>query len=413
MKSAKPAASSGAAAPKPSSSSNTNGNGNAHASGSTVRKHKQIVASSDEDDDALLSKRPKQSASNGSAAVKKSSSSSPAADDDSSDSDVPLTTTTKKSASNAPRPASKPRSSSSSSRPAKRPAVKAEPEDSDDEPLGKRNKPSTSKPRASKAKSESPEDDEDDEEEEEEEDGDDDGEDGGGDKGARKHSGDGTQMWNTLYHTGPRFPPPYEPLPRDVKMKYNGKPVDLPPKAEEAALFYAVKLETPYVKDPTFNTNFFRDFQDILKKNPPRDGTKITEFKLCDFVQMCEHQKSLKEAEKERKKKLAPSARKKEQADKKAAEEEMKSCIVDGNRQRVGNVMVEPPALFMGRGQHPKRGQIKPRVQPEEITINHTLKDPKHPPPSPPEGHNWKAVVEMKDVTWLGECARAHTGRKT
>lgn len=180
-----------------------------------------------------------------------------------------------------------------------------------------------------------------------------------------------------------------------------GATVQLPPAAEEAALFYAVKLETPYVKDPVFNSNFFKDFQTVLKKNPPLDGTKITDFAKCDFNQMCEYQKSVKEAEKERKKKLAPSARKKEQQQKKEAEEDMKTCLVDGQKQRVGNVTVEPPALFMGRGQHPKRGMIKPRVQPEEITINHSLNDPKHPPPAPPAGHKWKAVVQMKDVTWL------------
>lgn len=35
-------------------------------------------------------------------------------------------------------------------------------------------------------------------------------------------NGDGTQKWTTLEHSGVLFPPPYEPLPKDVKMKYNG-----------------------------------------------------------------------------------------------------------------------------------------------------------------------------------------------
>lgn len=318
--------------------------------------------------------------------------------------------------------------------------VKREPvgDDSDDEPLGKRSqifrRPSSAaaKKRMSpllpertrspafgsqriEFKSESPEVEEDvveddreeeDEEEDEEEEGEDDEDESGGVKKTSqnngvKHNGDGNKMWETLWHTGPRFPPPYQPLPIDIKMKYDGKAVELPATAEEAALFYAVKLETPYVKDPVFNSNFFKDFHTILEKNPPLDGTKISDFKKCDFSQMCEYQKELKEAEKERKKKLAPSARKKEQQNKKDVEEEMKTCLVDGKKQRVGNVMVEPPALFMGRGQHPKRGQIKPRVRPEEITINHTLNDPEHPPPLAPAGHQWKAVVEMKDVTWL------------
>lgn len=35
--------------------------------------------------------------------------------------------------------------------------------------------------------------------------------------------GDGSIKWQTLEHSGVIFPPPYEPLPPDVKMKYNGR----------------------------------------------------------------------------------------------------------------------------------------------------------------------------------------------
>jgi len=34
--------------------------------------------------------------------------------------------------------------------------------------------------------------------------------------------GDGTIKWNTLEHYGVFFPPPYEPLPKDIKMLYKG-----------------------------------------------------------------------------------------------------------------------------------------------------------------------------------------------
>lgn len=37
--------------------------------------------------------------------------------------------------------------------------------------------------------------------------------------------GDGSQKWRTLEHQGVLFPPSYEPLPRHVKMLYNGKPL--------------------------------------------------------------------------------------------------------------------------------------------------------------------------------------------
>jgi DNA topoisomerase I len=40
---------------------------------------------------------------------------------------------------------------------------------------------------------------------------------------AQDPEGDGTIKWQTLEHHGVIFPPPYEPLPKDVKMKYNGK----------------------------------------------------------------------------------------------------------------------------------------------------------------------------------------------
>lgn len=39
---------------------------------------------------------------------------------------------------------------------------------------------------------------------------------------AQDPEGDGSIKWQTLEHSGVIFPPPYEPLPKDVKMKYNG-----------------------------------------------------------------------------------------------------------------------------------------------------------------------------------------------
>ena len=72
--------------------------------------------------------------------------------------------------------------------------------------------------------------------------------------------GGGEQRWTTLIHKGPKFPEPYTPLPRDVMLKYDGKPVPLPPESEEVAMFYAVKLESQHASNPIFNRNFFEDF---------------------------------------------------------------------------------------------------------------------------------------------------------
>ena len=39
---------------------------------------------------------------------------------------------------------------------------------------------------------------------------------------AQNANRDGSVKWETLEHNGVYFPPPYEPLPSHVKMKYNG-----------------------------------------------------------------------------------------------------------------------------------------------------------------------------------------------
>jgi DNA topoisomerase-1 len=98
--------------------------------------------------------------------------------------------------------------------------------------------------------------------------------------------GDGTQKWTTLEHSGVLFPPPYEPLPKTVKLYYDGvcarvvyilkpyssflpgRPVDLPPESEEVAGFFGTMLETDHAKDTTFQKNFFKDFLGVLEHRP-------------------------------------------------------------------------------------------------------------------------------------------------
>lgn len=35
------------------------------------------------------------------------------------------------------------------------------------------------------------------------------------------------------------------------------------------------------------------------------------------------------------------------------------TCLLDGRKEKVGNFRVEPPGLFRGRGDHPKKGALK------------------------------------------------------
>ena len=59
------------------------------------------------------------------------------------------------------------------------------------------------------------------------------------------------------------FPPEYQRLPSNIKMLYDGKPVDLSVEQEEVAGFWAVMRETDYVKKPTFIDNFWEGFSKV------------------------------------------------------------------------------------------------------------------------------------------------------
>lgn len=207
-------------------------------------------------------------------------------------------------------------------------------------------------------------------------------------------TGDGSVKWTTLEHNGVIFPPPYELLPPDVKMKYDGKDVDLPPASEEVAGFYAAMIETDHAQDATFNKNFFEDWKKVLKANPPLDGTKIVSFELCDFRPMFQHF----EAEKAKKKSLSAAEKKEIKKARDEMEAKYTTCLLDGRKEKVGNFRVEPPGLFRGRGEHPKKGALKFRVRPEDITLN-IGKDAPIPVPNMPG--KWKAIQHDNTVTWL------------
>ncbi|CAA9957652.1 DNA topoisomerase 1 [Pyrenophora teres f. maculata] len=211
---------------------------------------------------------------------------------------------------------------------------------------------------------------------------------------------DGTKKWDTLEHAGVVFPPEYEPLPKHVKLVYDGVPVTLHKDAEEVATFYGSMLNSTHnVENPTFNKNFFEDFTAILDKTghgKDKNGNtvKIKKFEKCDFKPIFEWF----DAERAKKKALSVAEKKALKAEKEAAEADYMYCLWDGRKQKVGNFRVEPPGLFRGRGEHPKTGRVKKRVMPEQITINI---GEKAKIPEPPAGHRWKEIKHDHEGTWL------------
>ncbi|RUS17779.1 topoisomerase I [Endogone sp. FLAS-F59071] len=207
---------------------------------------------------------------------------------------------------------------------------------------------------------------------------------------AQAANGDQSEKWKTLEHAGVLFPPPY--VPHGVRMKYDGKEVELEPEAEEVASFFAALLGSDHAKNVTFQKNFFRDWQEILKKS--KSSIPIKEFAKCDFTPMFDYF----EAEKEKKKAMTRQEKQKQKEEKTALEEKYMYAMVDGRKEKVGNFRIEPPGLFRGRGAHPKTGCLKKRVLPEQVTLNI---GEKAKVPEAPEGHSWCKVVHDHTATWL------------
>ncbi|KAB5586459.1 hypothetical protein PHYPO_G00001850 [Pangasianodon hypophthalmus] len=199
------------------------------------------------------------------------------------------------------------------------------------------------------------------------------------------------QKWKSLEHKGPLFPPEYELLPSDVPFLYDGKPVQLSVAAEEVATFYAKMLDHEYTTKDTFQNNFFTDWREVMTED---ERKLIKKLSKCDFSKIhkyfVEKSEEKKNMTKEEKQVL------KEEANK--LTEEYGYCLLDGHKEKIGNFRLEPPGLFRGRGEHPKMGKLKKRVQPEDVIIN-CSQDAKVP--EPPAGHRWKRVQHDNTVTWL------------
>lgn len=198
--------------------------------------------------------------------------------------------------------------------------------------------------------------------------------------------------WTTFTHSGVLFPEPYEP--HKIPLIYDGNKIVLKPDSEEYATIYAKFTDTDYVKNKTFNKNFFRDWIQILKA----DGHgEIIDLSKCDFSLILKYLLEHKEA----KKNLSKEEKQKEKDKKDKFEEKFKVAYVDGKEQATGNFRIEPPGIFLGRGCHPKAGKIKKRVYPEDITLNIDTKSPIPELPKFLSKHKWGKIIHDNTLEWL------------
>lgn len=120
----------------------------------------------------------------------------------------------------------------------------------------------------------------------------------------------------------------------------------------------------------------------------------ITDLKKCNFKPMHAYYMDLADKNRNRTKEEKLALKEKNEA----LVKEYGICTIDGHKEKIGNFRIEPPGLFRGRGEHPKMGKLKKRVEAEDIIINCSKASAI---PEPPPGHKWKEVRHDNKVTWL------------
>ena len=212
--------------------------------------------------------------------------------------------------------------------------------------------------------------------------------------------------WNTLEHKGIAFPPEYQP--RGISITICGERLMLNRDQEELVHAWAKKKDTHYVQDPVFQSNFLTDFKKLLPEKF-QNINSIKEVNFSEAYKLVEEEKKIKEAEIERIRILPSEEKRKLYSSKKAEREKLRSiygkAIVDGIEVDIANWLVEPPGLFMGRGQHPLRGKWKPRIRPQDVSLNLGENA------SVPEG-TWQNIVHDHSSTWLATWMEKLTGKR-
>ena len=196
-------------------------------------------------------------------------------------------------------------------------------------------------------------------------------------------------LWKNLIHNGPYFPKPY--IKHNIPVIINNKEIILDSLAEEYATLYSKYLNSDYIQNPRFNKNFMIDFVKVLPNHLKK--TKIDDIDFSKIKKYIENQQ-------EKKRNLTKEQKEKIKKINYDLEEPFMFCFIDGQQQKVGNYKIEPPGIFLGRGNHPKIGRIKPRIYPKDVTIN-ISKDAPIPKPNIEFNYPKENIIHDKNVIWL------------
>ena len=200
------------------------------------------------------------------------------------------------------------------------------------------------------------------------------------------------KKYNSLEHNGVLFPLAYQP--HGIGILYKGESLKLDSQTEELATFWAGLLDNELSQKEIPRKNFFKAFKSDLKamKKGDFEDSKFEDF---DFSPIHEYIV----ANRQKNKGKSAEEKKMDKLKKQELTEFHGLALVDNFPEKISNFMVEPPGIYRGRGDHPGCGRIKPRIIPEDITINVGPDDPV--PICNLSGHSWKEVINNTFSTWL------------
>ncbi len=188
-----------------------------------------------------------------------------------------------------------------------------------------------------------------------------------------------------LIHHGV-YIPEYSPV--GLSIKYNGNKILLDAEAEQMALAFVKKFNTPYINDEVFVKNFLEDF-----------CKKVGIDKVCrkEEIDWSEIEEYIDKEEK-KKEKMSREERKRLSEERKRLRQLLKEkygyAVVDGKKVELQNWAVEPAGIFMSKGKNPIRGRWKKAIKRDDIILNLSEK-----PKDLEDG--WKDIVWKSDCMWI------------
>jgi len=155
--------------------------------------------------------------------------------------------------------------------------------------------------------------------------------------------------WKTLTHNGVVFQNDY--IPTNIKVEYNDSLISLTPILEEALIWY-IKAEMHHT-DKVFIKNFTNEFKRLIKQEKVTKLDSLKSLQEINYTYLKDH---------------LP------QPLKYNTDLKYMTGYIDNEEIEILNYKVEPPGIFIGRGDHPKKGMLKSKLTKKDVLLNTSSK---------------------------------------